>query len=515
MVCWKIKQSTIALAKVGKEEKMNTGITVVSADSKRFLEKVIQFGVDHELISVERCEAFVRAGVSLYPHLCARMLENEYDIGNAVKAGEKVLDYISIALERESGGDMVRASAYFTATSDTDLLHSIIKLIEDASERIERLYHKVKSSVYVKFDYYVTIWKISKEYPILRDRINAVRRDKWEAAIYDSISDAQRLKELLKSVEDMEYEYHISSIFLPWELLKDHAGLKSLNSRPEGRDSYDEMPIQFRTFQAEWDNEMLLATMTVLWVCGGSYCRVGTVVPRSMLDHIKRTMRSTDRFRENAVGKFEKYLKDLHGDNKAFDAKAKARLTKMWEKAMENLLFGVPGQLSQFGHVTWSFRLITDIKGNVLQAYAMHVISNKRGKFKSPVKRQMLLDKLKDPEKELTPGRAKGILRHVRWHLIDKEELREVVKLVAVDILVEYIGININTVEAVTEQWDAWTVEARRVFVERVIRADSTDAKFWEHLEDTVFDRLSSAADSLQKSNILHERRKYFLVEGK
>jgi len=497
---------------------MEERITVVSADSKRFLEKVIRFGIDHELISQERREAFVKTGVSLFPHLCARLLGNEYDIGHAVKAGEKVLDYISIALERESGGDMVRASAYFSDASDADLLQSTIKLIEDVVARIERLYHKVKIGVYVKFDYYVTIWKISSKYPILRERVNVVRRDRWEAAIYNSINDARQLEEFLKDVEKMEYEYYISSTFLPWELLKSHAGLESLNASPEGRDQYDGMPAQFRTFQADWDNEMLLATMTVLWVCGGSYCRVGTVVPRSVLDHIKKTLRSPERFKSRAREKFDKYLEDtereyLEREDKSFDEKAKVYLTKMWETAMDGFLFGVPEQLSKFDLVTWSYRLITDITGNVLQGHSLHVLSDKRGKYKPPVKRHVLLGKLTDPEKELTPGRAKGILRYVRWHLIDKAELREVIKLLSPAILTDYVAVTIDTVDAVTEQWGAWTIEEKRKFIGRVINADSAGDKFWEHLEEVAFDRLSSVADSLQKSSLLHERRKHFLVQ--
>jgi hypothetical protein len=492
---------------------MEERITVVSVDSKRFLEKVMRFGIDHELISQERRETFVRAGGKLYSQLCARLLGNEYDIGDAVRAGEKVLDYISIALERESGGDMVRASAYFSATSDVDLTQSIIGLIEDASERIGRLFHNIRMPVHVKFDYYVNIWKINNEYPILRNRINAVRHDRWLADVYDSIKDARQLEELLKSAEEMGYEFYVSSTFLPWSLLKEHAGLKSINATPEGQNAVDGMPIQFRTFQGDWDNEMLLATMTVLWVCGGSYCQVGTVVPRSVLDHIKKTLKSTERFKARAREKFEKHLEDIEIENKSFDEKAKACLTQMWERAMTKLLFGVPEQLSKFNLMTWFYRLITDIEGNVLQGHSLHAFEKNPRKFRISSKRHALLDKLKDPEKELTPGRAKGILRYVRWHLIDKSELREVIKLLSPAILTDYVAVTIDTVDAVTEQWGAWTIEEKRKFIDRVINADSAGAKFWEHLEETVFDRLSSVADSLQKSSLLHERRKHFLVQ--
>lgn len=496
---------------------MNTGITVVSADSKRFLEKMMKFGVDNELITAERREAFVKAGVNLYPQICAKLLSNGYNIGDAVEAGEVALNLISIALERESQGDMARACAYFSAKSDFELIQEIIKLIDSALDRLETLFSKATKPVQVKFDYFVMIYKVSDEYMIFKSRASAVRRNINDASVYRSLTNALKLEDFLKTLEEMEYEYYVSSTFLPWDLLKEHAGVRDALATREGRDSIDGWTTQYRTFQTDWDSEKLLASMTVLWVCGGSYLRVCTVVPRSVLDHIKQTLRSPKRFRERSEEQWEKYLNSVLSQEKNFDAKARAYLTKMWEKAMDKLLLGVPKQLSQFDYITWSLRLITDIPGAFLHGYADHVISDATGKRYRPpsIKKQKLIEKLKDPDKELTLGRARKILRCVRWQTVGNDELREVIALVPSDAIIDNISITVKTAEIVTEFWGKWSAEDKKKFIRRVLTADSADAKFWEHLEDVVFDRLQSAADSMQKSDLLHERRKYFLVEGK
>lgn len=471
-------------------------LVVAREDKRSFLDKVIAFGIDHNLLTLDGRRVMAQQSAELVPSLARQTDLNDMDIGEALQAAKFVTNLTSIALERASQGNVMQAAALLAARPVAELAMSVLNLMADNLKRVQKIYHGAVGRVYTaKFDYSITLWRVNfREAPPLclgkdYDVISQSRRLHESLARLRTAAD---LEQWLVELDALEYELEISQRFLPWEQLKDETELKSVAVLPTVRTIKDFLHDE-RVTQNDWTPSTLLATMTATLICGGTWRRVGTVFPVGHLSNLAGAIRQSNVFR--ARGRivfldYLKYLKDVHERGRAMDKRAEEYLLGMWEKAMDQLLFVPRGAtIRSFNLLTWFSRIHLAAPGQKIQDA---VFRNECRDAAAVHGRKGLVEKIVDLGDNPSKQRLAALLSRAKWGLVQDEDFISLMRLAPAELLIRHMPLGFGFESLLVAQWKEpgidWTLEHRRQFIARLL--EEAGADFWRKCQEEVLQLL-------------------------
>lgn len=289
-------------------------LIVSTTDKRPFFDQVVDHGVSHNLLSLARRQELARQCNELHSPFCQKLGLNEWDIDETLKAARLVKQFLSIALEKASGGEITLALQVLNTQRTDKLVFGVSAEIEKALNRVMAI---AQTTIYgtTKFGYGVLLSKVrpqdGEHSGLLKfDLLHITANDSFYP--FDLLKTCQALKNyaLLKAwladVADLTSEFEVSRRFLPWERLIEQAGFK-----PAARDA-DNPEIE-----VNWTSETFIATLVVTLLCGGSSYLVsttegtkymGTTFPSNFLDFLIRSLQNSDRFRQEGRQSFFSYL---------------------------------------------------------------------------------------------------------------------------------------------------------------------------------------------------------------
>lgn len=285
-------------------------LIVSTTDKRPFFDQVVDHGVNHNLLSLARRQELARQCNELHSSFCQKLGLNEWDIGETLKAARLVKQFLSIALERASGGEITLAISVLNSQRADQLVFGILTEIRKALTAITAI---AQTAIYgtTRFGYGVLLSKIG---PREGGRSGLLKFDLRTAdflspievlSICQALKTHALMKTWLEDVADLESELEVSRRFLPWDWLIEQAGFK-----PTTPDVENDLGII-------WTSETFIATMVVTLLCGGSSYLVsttegtkymGTTFPSNFLDFLIRSLQNSGRFRQEAHESFFSYL---------------------------------------------------------------------------------------------------------------------------------------------------------------------------------------------------------------
>ncbi len=463
-------------------------LVVSSSEDRSFLDRVIDHGVGHSLLSDARRQFLAESCDATHANLCAQFRLNEWEPGETLEVASIATMLLGLALEEKSVGDVSCAVKILQENAPGALILGKLAEIEKHFLRVKRL----QKSVFIgqtQFGYSVMVCKV-REWSGGKSGLllfNFAEPMLWSLAEH-------KAKELLRicralqnlatyrlwttDLDQLEYEYAVSQRYLPWAQLQQEAQFVSLSDNV-GAD-------------ITWTLDTLIATMAATLAVGGSNyisgfdrlgrtLSLGTIFPRGHLSHLGDSLKIHGYFRNYAGEKFVDYLDNsLHPDERA-----RKYLWLLFESAMDKLLAEpLPGKSDVF---SWSERLHIEVDGERIESSM-----RKRKAFRaSPIKKrhERIIDAVEAGKPRSSVER---MLKNLDWAKATADGfLDELFLKLDPELVVTHMPLLPEMVERLCAFWNTtqgqqvWKTASRRQLSKRLIAIDSRE--FWRQLpEDAV-----------------------------
>lgn len=466
-------------------------LMVLTTDEQSFLDRVVDYGVDHGLLTLDRLKALARNCDDFHPNLCAALNLNEWETGETLRAAEIARKLLNLALEEQSCSDIAVAVRILNRQLASELIASLLNQISAGVDRLVGINERI-ATFDTRYGYSVLLAKVNKRvyssdtvasakessYLDLSDLYLPREKQERTLTVCERWQSLRDFKEWLAKIASFEFEERVSQKFLPWGSLAREADLQPLGKEAIA-DVAEGMII--------WDADSLIITL-VFNLLGWGEAR--TVVPYQQVAKLPRLVRKIKVFLTQAKEKFAAYLASLP---LAPNQQETACLWQMFDSAMQTLQKEIFEQgLLGAGLCRWF--------------YLIHIEATSKVFFDSFAKNDMAVEEEKHPAEELLrlieldepTDKIVRRLKRINWSkMIDEGFADTLLQHLGADTILRHVPLTPEVISRICAFWktklgqQAWKPRQRRCLAQAVLPLSFT--KFWRHLPTEATQALAEA----------------------
>lgn len=464
-----------------------TAIAVRSAETGSFLDRVVDHGIRHALLSPTRRHELARLVYEHHVPFFECLQLNPMATNDALTGGRWMMQLVSLGLETISNGDSGRAVAFLANQSPIDALkrgQAQVQSLIDRSSAWRR---------HARGRFILTTWEreVAISYVTDHTAIDHIldSSDFTLEAFLRVIKNRSDLFLFEHRLRRLEKELAISKKFLPWDALRDAYRMKPLEREPGPDEAFQS------TLHIDWGVWSLLATIGItLHTDHRTYGGV-TIGWRAFLRFIPQLGKKG--FQKETLKRARRYL-----EKKWPDASREERelLLAMWQWALEDCAKNPPNAADA---PAWTQRVHLMFKGGHKPPDETGV---RMGIEYSLEEHPPTMMDVVNASAEVPTATIKKMVTALAWDTLTRHEVEELIEHVDAAVIVQVVPFEAKRVGWVLDEWDHWDDALKRRLIERLLT--KAPAAFWRGVSEAVGKTLVAYASGPQKSRLVRRLTK-------
>lgn len=461
-----------------------TAIALRTTESGSFLDRVVDHGVRHAMLTPARRHELARLVYEYHVPLFERMHLNTKATDDVLNGGRWMMQLLSLGLELETNGDANQAVAFLAHRSP-------ILGIQKGLDRVMAIIHRsnaFRNNTIGRFMLIAWEREVTLSYVTDPKAIDHVLKSpdydlEHFMRIIQNRADVLLFEQFLDRIEK---ELAVSKQFLPWDELRRAYGMKSLPREP----APDE-PVQF-SLHFDWGVGSLLGTIGVtLHTDRRTYGGV-TIGWRAFERFIPQLGKPA--FQQKTLAYAERYL---HKKCPSATNDERQLILEMWRWALADIAENAPRARDV---AAWTARAHLTFSGSRKPPDEAGV---RMGTEASLEERSPDLLDIMRAGGEVSPTTIKKMLSALQWKEVRRIDIAELLDQVRPVDLISALPFDVKLIGWVVDEWEDWSEDDQRRLIGRLL--DYAPKRFLDDVLATPLARtLVAFASSAQKTRLAH-----------